>query len=1064
MPNEPTKILALNSSLLNLESNPSLQNAQESAMAIINLLGIPNENGFTPLSKVPGTVANQLELAEGYADKRAAYKFNTPDGFPFDIKLFWVQKTSKRIISSLVALTPNFEDEPFYLDKNLGIDIITPHSSDRLILILSSSYNIRLVELKGALTNTQKEIFSKWVQNFDFNNKPQIHTVLWNSFDLKSLNESFYKKITEFFSELKVHLKNTPLFDEREASRFANRLIGRLIFCWFIRKRGLITESPRYLEISPEEDSDTYYHNRLEKLFFSVLNTPIDERIFEDMDTPFLNGGLFEPRSDDNVGASSLTFPKDYFHRFFIFLNQYNFTTDESTSDYQQVAIDPEMLGKIFENLLAEQREDTGEQARKAKGAFYTPREIVDYMCHQSIREYLKSQLADEEGIDQVITDLMDTKEHAYDKGVREKIAPYKQKLTSALDHVKVIDPACGSGAFPMGMLKQLEQLYERIDVRFEPYKTKISIIKNNLYGVDIEPMAVEISRLRAWLSIIVDDDINPSLPNKGIEPLPNLDFKFVCANSLIGMELKPKIEQLSIAGDITGDDVLLGKLMNLRDEWFDPKDRGKDQIKREFEDVQTELFSSVIKDWNGTASREDKLNLVDWNPFSDKPALFFDPFWTFGIKDGFDVIIGNPPYVQIQKFSGQQIQIDLGNQKYETFSKTGDLYCLFYERGIKLLKEAGLLTYITSNKWMRSAYGEKLRKFIVKKNPILLIDFAGFRVFEGVTVDTNILVIENSKNKYQLKACHFKNSFKRGESIFDYVNNQSVRLKDQSLEKLFIGSEAEISLKKNIEEKGSPLKDWNIKINYGIKTSLNEAFIINKNQRDEFIQNDKKNEEIIKPILRGRDIKKFGYKPADQYIILSHNGFKKESGEFVRRVDINKYPLLKDHLNKYIDSLEKRQDQGNTSYNLRDCAYMEEFESGKIAFPVINRKWNFVPVMSHLIILAPMRFISFNSQKDLNYIFGILRSPLMLFYFKQIGNIQDEDGYQMDNYVIEKLPFPIITNQNEDISNNISNLAEMLTSGGVVGPNMEIEKKIDQYVYKLFGLSEDDVKIIEKL
>lgn len=1070
MSNLPDSIYNLSQSLCELEKQPGLKNAQKTATMVVNLLGISNNLGFTPLSKVPGTVANQLELAEGYADKRAAYKYNIQDTVPVDIKLYWVQKVSKKTISSLIAITPNFEDETFYVDKNIGIDVIVPHLADRLFLVLSSSYNIRLVELKGSLTNTQKEIFSKWIQISDFNNKKQVHTLLWESLDLKSLNESFYKGIAGFFSELKIHLKNTSIFDENSASCFVNRLVGRLIFCWFIRKRGLINENKKYLEISANEDSSNYYHTRLEKLFFSILNTPTDERVFEDMDTPFLNGGLFSDRVEDHKGNLSLTFPKDYFHRFFDFLNHYNFTTDESTSDYQQVAIDPEMLGRIFENLLAEQIEETGEQARKSKGAFYTPREIVDYMCRQSIKEFLKGQLLNEGGVESIISDLMDTKEHAYDKNLREKILPYKQKIEDALDSLKIIDPACGSGAFPMGMLKLLEMIYERIETRFDPHRTKIGIIKNNLYGVDIEPMAVEIARLRAWLSIIVDDDINPSLPNKGIEPLPNLDFKFVCANSLIGLDLKPKKEQLSLSGDAIGDDQLIDKLRDLRDEWFDSKDRTKKQIKDEFENVQKKLFDSVLKDWNGTASRDEKMKLINWNPFSDSQSNFFDPFWMFGIKNGFDIVIGNPPYVG-EKGNKKIFKSIEKSPLYKRFYRGRmDLFYFFFHLGIDLLKEKGILVFITTNYFITATCAEKLIRDIRERTTILrMLNFGELKIFKSALGQHNIITMLQKGKKIKtaktlitnrhgyLGQEILKSIMNGGDSETNYYSLDQDELYWENYIKLSTGRLDDILDK--IKNTGKPLGSVS-KVYKGITTGKDNLYI---KKFSDLINLNNYDKEHLKKWYKNSDIKKYSHKQTEERIIYLTK----------YDTDIKKSSFIKSELEPHQNELKARKD-ANLRGNLKKGYWWVlatprleiDFDAEKIVVPQRSKENTFGYSNSEFYGSGDIYYILKDNEKyTIKLLLGILNSRLIYLWLSKRGK-RKGDMLELYQVPLSQIPLPSIPSFKnneiklvEDLVNQIIKLKETQINSDT----KKMEKEIDNLVYSLYNLSPEEINVLEE-
>ena len=383
-------------------------------------------------------------------------------------------------------------------------------------------------------------------------------------------------------------------------------------------------------------------------LFFDILNTPRKEREegYKNI-APYLNGGLFSIHREDDAETlcnRALKFPKGFFTRLYECLRAYNFTTDESASTYQQVAIDPEMLGKIFENLLAEQREETGKQARQAKGAYYTPREIVDYMCRESLREYLKSKLPKSDDINEHLEKLMDKKPHEFvdQKGNYQRdLKRYKEPILKALQDIKVLDPACGSGAFPMGMLQAILDLHERIDTNGLK-KKKLEIIKNNIYGADIEPMAVEFSKLRVWLSLIIDYEPNGAdLPS-----LPNLEFKFVCVNSLINLD-EEKLKSNK-------------RLDELRDKYFSfdgRKNKGKQQ-----EYIRKELNLIFF---NGLKESFDPFNY-------SKNCHFFSPKIMFGVEDGFDVIIGNPPY-------GVKFETSLKTQLKNIYPEVPDRESAYY-------------------------------------------------------------------------------------------------------------------------------------------------------------------------------------------------------------------------------------------------------------------------------------------------------------------------------------------------------------------------------------------------
>ena len=1047
----PASIDQLNKAIQYLSKESGFPKAQAVINAVVGLVGISAKDKWKVFTDSGGKIRSNAAWfmeSDGFADRRAAYKIAEGNKNNIDLKAFWMKKSTKSVISWLVALTPNFEDEPFYGNLNLGIDFVIPEKADRVIVILSKNHSIRTLELSGELSVTQQEIFSKWLADFDFSNKSQVHGVLWQSFDIEPLNKRFYKEISSFFIELKDSLKKKDIFDERHAAYFVNRLIGRIVFCWFLQKKGLIHPDCKYFETDGQA-ANTYYRTKLETLFFKVFNTPIEDREpGVDQKTPFLNGGLFEPKESDKFGDSSLTFPADYFERLLSFLRHYNFTTDESTSTFQQVAIDPEMLGRIFENLLAEQSEETGEQARKARGAFYTPREIVDYMCRESLREYLKSQLANNEDTIDIISNILDTKEHEWrdqQRNYRDRLKKYKYDILEALDNIKIIDPACGSGAFPMGMLALLVGVYERLDATFDSYKKKLAVIKNNLYGVDIEPMAVEICRLRAWLSIVVDE--------KHIEPLPNLDFKFVCANSLLPLAARES-----------------GKIDFYQEEDFEKQAR---ELQRRYFSAHTKQEKDIIHkayDEELIASRQDEdadsarhRQLKTYRPFNAASiADFFDPEFMFGVS-GFDVVIGNPPYVSLEKIGNIKNEY---KKIYEVADGRADLYCLFYEMGMRIAKkQTGLLCYITSNKWMRAGYGSKLRGFFAEHSPLKLIDFGGFKVFQSATVDTNILLIKNQEQDAAAPcyACHFQDDYQQGDEIADYFQKNKLPLTQLGADTWFIGSQAQRSLKQKIEAVGTPLKEWDVRINYGIKTGFNEAFIINQAKRDELVAADPASAQMIKPILRGRDIKRYAHEWAGLWVINTHNGYKNQENEKVPPINIEDYPAVKDYLKQYIVDLSKRTDKGVTPYNLRNCAYLEDFAKEKVVWPMVStRQSAFTKVKSSVFLNNKAYLIS---GGNLSFLVGILNSKLSWSYFINQESSLGDHSLEIRKNGLENFPIPKITPANQALADQIEALVDQILAAKKDNPNADtaaLEAHIDQLVFELYGLTEEEILIVD--
>jgi len=416
---------------------------------------------------------------------------------------------------------------------------------------------------------------------------------LKSRFSIEVVNKEFFTQIALLFTKLtggtriigretyveKGSLKLPDTKDETIKKEFAVRLIGRLIFCWFLKKKTskakiqLVPEGVLSAEaIKNKNVVGGYYHGALEPLFFEVLNTPIKERKKNYKKTPwnlipFLNGGLFNPHKDDfyklettgySQNINTLKVPDPWLKKLLEIFETYNFTIDENTPVDVELSIEPEMLGRIFENLLAEINPETGETARKSTGSYYTPRPIVEYMVDESLKQYLltKTDVSQDK-----ITKLLSYSDYDGAKLTEQQ----KDTLIGALHSVKIIDPACGSGAFPMGILQKIFLMLQKVDPdskvwlgkmlanipdpmyrkelkkkKIPKYLHKLGIIKDCIFGVDIQPIAVEISKLRCFLSLIVDEKVNDEAENRGIEHLPNLEFKFVCANTLIGL---PKTE-----------------------------------------------------------------------------------------------------------------------------------------------------------------------------------------------------------------------------------------------------------------------------------------------------------------------------------------------------------------------------------------------------------------------------------------------------------------------------------------------------------------------------------------
>ncbi|GHV37278.1 restriction endonuclease subunit M [Spirochaetia bacterium] len=657
-----------------------------------------------PTSKLPNQKAETWFVQHPYlGGERIILEHFSQKDIPFESRFYVLNKSSaKARVSAGVHLTKNWENSELTQNAKykVGINFFLSGDLKRVLIVLSNQGNLRVMELSEHLTHTQIDIFNKLYgvcelktdNNTNDSSQKLIHTTLWDAFALHELNNKFYAGVASHFEILLQHLiaKKGGAKDSEDAKLFVSRLLGRLLFIWFLRKKNIVSESYHYFDKVDDVDGSEYYDKYLKQLFFKTLNIPIKDRKSKDDETPYLNGGLFEYHKNDWVDEK-LSFPPDWFQTLYKHFDAFNFTTDESSPEYEQVAIDPEMLGRVFESLLATQIGETGEQARKEKGAFYTPREIVTYMCKESLRQYLYTGIKNpvlNAGVDSLLDKNDAEFETAHTNAKRdlwgiENTDKVSRDVITLLDKIKILDPACGSGAFPMGMVQLLEKIYERLEPRFDRYKTKLTVIQNNIYGVDIEPMAVEIARLRAWLSIIVNEEDPHS-----VKPLPNLDFKFVCANSLIALEKE---------ADLFDDITIIDRLLQIIQEYMNLHDPvAKEKKIQEYQDTVKQLTHDAI-DKPQYVTKKAK-QILSWNPKQDMPSIFFDSAIMFAMNDGFDIVIGNPPWGA--KFS------DADKEYFKTNYITAktirgvqkgslDTFALFIDKGYSLCKKFGSLHFI---------------------------------------------------------------------------------------------------------------------------------------------------------------------------------------------------------------------------------------------------------------------------------------------------------------------------------------------------------------------------------
>uniref|UniRef100_A0A7V2ZJ99 site-specific DNA-methyltransferase (adenine-specific) n=1 Tax=Ignavibacterium album TaxID=591197 RepID=A0A7V2ZJ99_9BACT len=689
-------------------------------------------------------------------------------------------------------------------------------------------------------------------------------------------------------------------------------------------------------------------------------------------------------------------------------------------------------------------------------------------------------------------------------------------KLIEIIENIKILDPACGSGAFPMGVLHKLvlalhkldpdnkiwkKKILERVppEIKEETEKSfenksvdyirKLGLIENCIYGVDIQEIAIQISKLRFFISLLVEQNIDDTKPNRDIRALPNLETKFVAANTLIGLN-RPAQMNLT-AGDI---ETLEKELFKVREEIFYTNSRKeKYELQRKEKHLREKLKTALEQ--NGFPN-DIAEKITSWDPFDQNThSDWFDPEWMFGIKvtessgfgkninSGFDIVIGNPPYIQLQKSLSDKSKLKYADlykdQNYKTFERTGDIYCLFYEKGIQLLKTNGLLCYITSNKWMRAGYGEKLREFFSKYNPKLLIDL-GPGIFENATVDTNILLIQKTKNKNQLRAVTLQKN--NSVNIDHQLKQNGVILEKLTKDAWFIGSNAEQQLKEKIERIGKPLKDWDVNIYYGIKTGLNQAFIITTEKRNEILANcsvaessrfaglteRERTEAIIKPILRGRDIKRYHYEWAGLWVIVIPAGWIKKVTqsslieEKAEKEVIKLLPSLMNHLLPYKVKAQKRDDQGDYWWELRQCAYYSEFEKEKVVWSDIATEPTFTLLKSGVFFNNTVYMIT---SKTTKYMTGLLNSKITRWIFPKIASDLGESGSRYFKIFVEKIPLPPITPENQQIVSQIEALVDKILAAkkeNLQSDTKSLEDQIDIMVYKLYNLTYEEVKLVD--
>lgn len=784
----------------------------------------------------------------------------------------------------------------------------------------------------------------------------EIQRLKKNSKTQDEITKEIYKEYSDFRLKLLNNLiENNTALSREEIFECANKLLDRYMFILFAEDRALIPAHSIDAIIKQYENDKDWGEDTPLYAYYKKYFQFIDEGNSK-VKIPKYNGNLF--KRDEKL--ESLVIDDHIIKDDLSHLSAYDFSED----------VDVEVLGHIFEQSLNDLEkikeslftEHKIVNSRKKDGVFYTPKFVTEYIINNTIAKLCEEKKEELK----LFKELKETKKN------HEKRRDALQSYIEYLKSLKIVDPACGSGAFLTACFRYLLGEYKWTQKElakagaglFDNHDIDKQIIENNLFGVDINGASVGIAKLSLWLQTAKRD-----------RPLSNLMGNIKNANSL------------------TAD-------------W-------------------EELFPEIMG--NG----------------------------------GFDCVIGNPPYVRQEGI--KELKPEL-KEIYTVFTGTADLFVYFYELAFNILKQDGMNGFICSNKFFRAKYGQKLREMILTKTTIKsIVDFNSVKVFEDATVDSAITILQ--------KGFKEKNSFQI--SLNSYDNFFSMDQSDLTKDSFTFVAPEELAIKKKIEKVGTPLNEWDVKINYGIKTGFNEAFIIDGATKDELIRRDSKSAEIIKPLLRGRDIKKYSYEFADKWLINFHNN---------PPIHIDEYPAIKKHLDRYYKQLENRTDKGMTPYNLRNCAYLEKFEKTKIIYPDIASKLTFTFDEKGYFFNNTIYFLDTDSK----YIFAILNSQIINYYYGFLSSQLGSKALRAFTIYIKQLPIPNIPKEEQKPFINLVDTImeskekiakynkhfESLTAVEKIEIKEEIEKleqlvktsveNIDQMVYELYGLSRDEVAIVK--
>lgn len=949
-----------------------------------------------------------------------------------------------------------------------------------------------------------------------------------DAFSVEKLSKLFFKEYKDQYNAFVNYMMQTPgIFkaiyseDDKAIRDFVKILLGRIIFIKFVQKKGWmgvdaaskkwIDGDYRFLEngFAHFKHQDLFYSTFLEPLFDALDEPNRPNDIFNVSNTriPYLSGGLFEL---EDKKTKNINFPAKYFNDLFEFLDRYNFTIDENDTNDHEVGIDPEMLGHIFENLLED---------NKDKGAFYTPKEIVRYMCQESLKEYLKTSLENNKQWPTDATEAIAFEQNLHNFVTKKEaggIIEFEETIARALKDVKICDPAIGSGAFPMGLLNEIFQLVHKLhDANkdkvervwelkgWQPNLVKQNIIQNSIYGVDIEKGAVDVARLRFWLSLIVDEP----------EPkaLPHLEYKIVVGNSLVS-----KLDETIIDIDWNLDDTqhglfgselaqqraaILQDISDKQQAVFDPNS-DEEKLSLEIRNLKIDLLCKQLELMinNQNIPKEPKIidyqnrpkakfvqdqakyfETVGWKQQITKlkklkkqpevPLHFFD--WKLDFpeimneqvtdKVGFDIVIGNPPYIKVQSI--QKDFTKYFKTKFKSANGKYDIYVIFIEHSFMLLKKSGVMTFINPHRFLVTEYGKGLRDFIFEKKALKkLVYFGVEQIFETATTYTGLFLFKLDSQKFEFTLPKTKelSNLKYEEKDYSSLTfNYLVENNDDPVITKIIKHKKVSDIFDGVYQGLIPMGDdiqvlqGNIKgdLFYGYSKAIEKEITIEAN--------------ILKPLLKGENIKRYLQPKTDLYIFFPH--FSNDKGKTMPYSEIDlktKFPLAYNYIlnfkNDLISKKIKYKTNPNYWYSLHRSREQYIFENSKLITPQLQNHASFTYDDDSFYADAG-GYIILHKQNDiipLKSYLAIFNSKVFYYFIKKTSTPYNNNYFYFKTNYIEPFCIPIKLNSNKVIFENL--VVKILKQKTEGKDTIALEQQIDNLVYKLYELTYDEVLMVE--